>query len=184
MIHVLNFNSEIIDFISKDDLSVIRAEYTRSKESKSEMLNITLLSERAEHFKERNRVIIQDKTNAYREFIITRIEEEGNYLEVECDASYVEDIGKAKPIPAGKFTKMTINEALSETLKDSGWEEGLCEYGGIRSMSWTSARMPYEMISQLTTTYKLEPDYEIEIEGNEVVRRKVNMLEPKPLFEG
>lgn len=184
MIHVLNFNSEIIDFISKDDLAVIRAEYTRSKESKSEMLNITLLSERAEHFKERNRVIIQDKTNAYREFIITRIEEEGNYLEVECDASYVEDIGKAKPIPAGKFTKMTINEALSETLKDSGWEEGLCEYGGIRSMSWTSARMPYEMISQLTTTYKLEPDYEIEIEGNEVVRRKVNMLEPKPLFEG
>jgi phage minor structural protein len=184
VIHVLNFNSEIIDFISKDDLAVIRAEYTRSKESKSEMLNITLLSERAEHFKERNRVIIQDKTNAYREFIITRIEEEGNYLEVECDASYVEDIGKAKPIPAGKFTKMTINEALSETLKDSGWEEGLCEYGGIRSMSWTSARMPYEMISQLTTTYKLEPDYEIEIEGNEVVRRKVNMLEPKPLFEG
>ncbi|WP_422404240.1 phage tail spike protein [Mammaliicoccus sp. JADD-157] len=184
MIHVLNFNSEIIDFISKDDLAVIRAEYTRSKESKSEMLNITLLSERAEHFKERNRVIIQDKTNAYREFIITRIEEEGNYLEVECDASYVEDIGKAKPIPAGKFTKMTINEALSETLKDSGWEEGLCEYGGVRSMSWTSARMPYEMISQLTTTYKLEPDYEIEIEGNEVVRRKVNMLEPKPLFEG
>lgn len=75
MIHVLNFNSEIIDFISKDDLAVIRAEYTRSKESKSEMLNITLLSERAEHFKERNRVIIQDKTNAYREFIINRLEE-------------------------------------------------------------------------------------------------------------
>ncbi|MCD8882640.1 phage tail spike protein [Mammaliicoccus sciuri] len=184
MIHVLNFNSEIIDFISKDDLAVIRAEYTRSKEDKSEMLNITLLSERAEHFKERNRVIIQDKTNAYREFIINRIEEEGKYLEIECDASYVEDIGKAKPIPAGKFTKMTVNEALSETLRDSGWEEGLCEYGGIKSMSWTSVRTPHEMISQLTTTYKLEPDYEIEIEGNEVIRRKVNMLQPKPLFEG
>lgn len=184
MIHVLNFNSEIIDFISKDDLAVIRAEYTRSKEDKSEMLNITLLSERAEHFKERNRVIIQDKTNAYREFIINRIEEEGKYLEIECDASYVEDIGKAKPIPAGKFTKMTVNEALSETLRDSGWEEGLCEYGGIKSMSWTSVRTPHEMISQLTTTYKLEPDYEIEIEGNEVIRRKVNMLQPKSLFEG
>lgn len=184
MIHVLNFNSEIIDFISKDDLAVIRAEYTRSKEDKSEMLNITLLSERAEHFKERNRVIIQDKTNAYREFIINRIEEEGKYLEIECDASYVEDIGKAKPIPAGKFTKMTVNEALSETLRDSGWEEGLCEYGGIKSMSWTSVRTPHEMISQLTTTYKLEPDYEIEIEGNEIVKRKVNMLQPKPLFEG
>lgn len=184
MIHVLNFNSEIIDFISKDDLAVIRAEYTRSKEDKSEMLNITLLSERAEHFKERNHVIIQDKTNAYREFIINRIEEEGKYLEIECDASYVEDIGKAKPIPAGKFTKMTINEALSETLKDSGWEVGLCEYGGIKSMSWTSVRTPHEMISQLTTTYKLEPDYVIDIKGNEVVSRKVNMIQPKPLFEG
>lgn len=79
---------------------------------------------------------------------------------------------------------MTVNEALSETLKDSGWEVGLCEYGGIKSMSWTSVRTPHEMISQLTTTYKLEPDYVIEIKGNEVVSRKVNMIQPKPLFEG
>ncbi|WP_353462176.1 hypothetical protein PYH58_08005 [Mammaliicoccus sciuri] len=184
MIHVLDFNSKIIDFISSDDIAVTRAEYTRNKQDKSELLNIEILSERAEHFKKRNRVIIQDKTNAYREFIINRIEESGDILEVECDPSYVEDIGKAKPIPAGKFTKMTVNEALSETLKDSGWEVGLCEYGGIKSMSWTSVRTPYEMISQLTTTYKLEPDYEIEIDGNEVVKRKVNMLEPKPLFKG
>ncbi|MCD5140450.1 hypothetical protein IVP04_03755 [Mammaliicoccus sciuri] len=184
MIHVLNFNSEIIDFISQDDSAIIRAEHTRSKEDKSELLNITLLSERAEHFKERNRVIIQEPNGAYKEFIINRLEEEGQYLEIECDASYVEDIGKAKPIPAGKFTKMTVNEALSETLKDSGWEVGLCEYGGIKSMSWTSVRTPHEIISQLTTTYKLEPDYVIEIKGNEVVRRKVNMIQPKPLFEG
>ncbi|MEB7782287.1 phage tail spike protein [Mammaliicoccus sciuri] len=184
MIHVLDFNSKIIDFISSDDIAVTRAEYTRNKQDKSELLNIEILSERAEHFKERNRVIIQDKTNAYREFIINRIEESGDILEVECDPSYVEDIGKAKPIPAGNFTKMTVNEALSETLRDSGWVEGLCEYGGIKSMSWTSVRTPYEMVSQLTTTYKLEPDYEIEIDGNEVVKRKVNMLEPKPLFKG
>lgn len=184
MIHVLNFNSEIIDFISQDDSAIIRAEHTRSKEDKSELLNITLLSERAEHFKERNRVIIQEPNGAYKEFIINRLEEEGQYLEIECDASYVEDIGKAKPIPAGKFTKMTVNEALSETLKDSGWEVGLCEYGGIKSMSWTSVRTPHEMISQLTTTYKLEPDYVIEIKGNEVASRKVNMIQPKPLFEG
>ncbi|MBF0718308.1 hypothetical protein HZY95_01010 [Staphylococcus sciuri] len=184
MIHVLNFNSEIIDFISQDDSAIIRAEHTRSKEDKSELLNITLLSERAEHFKERNRVIIQEPNGAYKEFIINRLEEEGQYLEIECDASYVEDIGKAKPIPAGKFTKMTVNEALLETLKDSGWEVGLCEYGGIKSMSWTSVRTPHEMISQLTTTYKLEPYYVIEIKGNEVVSRKVNMIQPKPLFEG
>lgn len=184
MIHVLNFNSEIIDFISQDDSAIIRAEHTRSKEDKSELLNITLLSERAEHFKERNRVIIQEPNGAFKEFIINRLEEEGQYLEIECDASYVEDIGKAKPIPAGKFTKMTVNEALSETLKDSGWEVGLCEYGGIKSMSWTSVRTPHEMISQLTTTYKLEPDYVIQIKGNEVVSRKVNMIQPKPLFEG
>lgn len=184
MIHVLDFNSKIIDFISSDDIAVTRAEYTRNKQDKSELLNIEILSERAEHFKKRNRVIIQDKTNAYREFIINRIEESGDILEVECDPSYVEDIGKAKPIPAGNFTKMTVNEALSETLRDSGWVEGLCEYGGIKSMSWTSVRTPYEMVSQLTTTYKLEPDYEIEIDGNEVVKRKVNMLEPKPLFKG
>ncbi|PTH43571.1 phage tail spike protein, partial [Staphylococcus agnetis] len=182
MIHILNFNDEIIDFISRSDNAVTRAKYERDKSS--EILDLVVLSKRAEHFKKRNRVIIQDINGVYREFIIERTEEDGKYLQVECTASYVSDISTAKLIMAGKYEKMTINQKLSEVLRDTNWSVGDCDYGGIRTNSWTSPRTPYEMISQLTTNHKLEPDYEIVIEGNEVKQRLVNMKIPSHLFKG
>lgn len=182
MIHILNFNDEIIDFISRIDNAVIQANYERDKSS--ELLDLIVLSKRAEHFKKRNRVIIQDINGVYREFIIERTEENGQYLQVECTASYVPDISTAKPIMAGKYEKMTVDQKLSEVLRDTNWSVGDCDYGGIRTNSWTSPRTPYEMISQLTTNHKLEPDYEIIIEGNEVKQRLVNMKIPSHLFKG
>lgn len=181
MIHILNFNDEIIDFISRSDNAVIQANYERDKSS--ELLDLIVLSKRAEHFKKRNRVIIQDINGIYREFIIERTEENGQYLQVECTASYVPDISTAKPIMAGKYEKMTVDQKLSEVLRDTNWSVGDCDYGGIRTNSWTSPRTPYEMISQLTTNHKLEPDYEIIIEGNEVKQRLVNMKIPSHLFK-
>ncbi|PTG26614.1 phage tail spike protein [Staphylococcus chromogenes] len=182
MIHILNFNDEIIDFISRSDNAVIQANYERDKSS--ELLDLIVLSKRAEHFKKRNRVIIQDINGVYREFIIERTEENGKYLQVECTASYVPDISTAKPIMPGKYEKMTVDQKLSEVLRDTNWSVGDCDYGGVRTNSWTSPRTPYEMISQLTTNHKLEPDYEIIIEGNEVKQRLVNMKIPSHLFKG
>lgn len=182
MIHVLDFDSNIIDFISKDDNSVIRAEYTR--DSDSELLDITMLSQRAEHFKKRNRVIIQDKNGIYREFIIVRVEDEGQYVTIECNASYLHDIDSAKPILAGKYEKTTVNDKLSEVLRDTGWIVGDCDFAGIRTMSWTSTQTPYEMIKLIETNHSLKASYEIVISGNEVTERKVNMREPVSLFKG
>lgn len=182
MIHVLDFDSNIIDFISNDDNSVIRAEYTR--DSDSELLDIVMLSQRAEHFKKRNRVIIQDKNGIYREFIIVRVEDEGQYVTIECNASYLHDIDSAKPILAGKYEKTTVNDKLSEVLRDTGWIVGDCDYAGIRTMSWTSTQTPYEMIKLIETNHSLKASYEIIINGNEVSERKVNMREPVPLFKG
>ncbi|MFC6402976.1 phage tail spike protein [Mammaliicoccus sciuri] len=183
MIHILDFNSEIIDFFDKEDSNITVASYSKEEQEGTEMFDLEVTHNRSEYFKDRNRIIIQDPNGIYREFIISKIVENEN-VEVQCNASYMEDISRAKPIPPGNYTKMTINEALLETLKDTGWEVGICEYAGIKTMSWTSVRTPYEMISQLTTTYGLVPDYEIEIKGNEVVSRKVNMRKPVPLFEG
>ncbi len=182
MIHVLDFDSNIIDFIGNDDNSVIRAEYKRDADS--ELLDITMLSQRAEHFKKRNRVIIQDKNGIYREFIIVRVEDEGQYVTIECNASYLHDIDSAKPILAGKYEKTTVNDKLSEVLRDTGWTVGDCDFAGIRTMSWTSTQTPYEMIKLIETNHSLKASYEIIINGNEVAERKVNMREPVSLFKG
>lgn len=182
MIHVLNFNSQIIDFISRDDNAVTLAKYHKTKDN--DLLDIRILSQRAEHFKKRNRIIIQDKNDVYREYIIDRAEENGRYVDVECTASHLVDISTSKPIPPGKYEKMTINQKLSETLRDSGWVVGDCDYAGLKTNSWTSVRTPLEMISQLETAHEVQADYEIEIDGYEVVERRVNMKIPAPLFKG
>ncbi|EKF8765328.1 phage tail protein [Staphylococcus pseudintermedius] len=182
MIHVLNFNSQIIDFINRDDNAVTIAKYHKTKDN--DLLDIRILSQRAEHFKKRNRIIIQDKNDVYREYIIDRAEENGRYVDVECTASHLVDISTSKPIPPGKYEKMTINQKLSETLRDSGWVVGDCDYAGLKTNSWTSVRTPLEMISQLETAHEVQADYEIEIDGYEVVERRVNMKIPAPLFKG
>lgn len=182
MIHVLNFNSQIIDFISRDDNAVTLAKYHKTNDN--DLLDIRILSQRAEHFKKRNRIIIQDKNDVYREYIIDRAEEDGRYVDVECTASHLVDISTSKPIPPGKYEKMTINQKLSETLRDSGWVVGDCDYAGLKTNSWTSVRTPLEMISQLETAHEVQADYEIEIDGYEVVERRVNMKIPAPLFKG
>ncbi|MFO3718487.1 phage tail spike protein [Staphylococcus felis] len=182
MIHVLNFNSQIIDFISRDDNAVTLAKYHKTKDN--DLLDIRILSQRAEHFKKRNRIIIKDKNDVYREYIIDRAEEDGRYVDVECTASHLVDISTSKPIPPGKYEKMTINQKLSETLRDSGWVVGDCDYAGLKTNYWTSVRTPLEMISQLETAHEVQADYEIEIDGYEVVERRVNMKIPLPLFKG
>ncbi|UXR77626.1 phage tail spike protein [Staphylococcus sp. IVB6227] len=182
MIHVLNYSGQIIDFFSQDDSSIIKAMYSRTSES--ETLELIVLSSRGVPFKERNRILIQDKNENYREFIVDHVGDSGQYIEVECTASYLVDISSSKPIPAGKYEKMTVNQKLSETLRDSGWTVGDCDYAGIKTNSWTSVRTPLEMISQLETAHDVVADYEIIIDGYEVVKRLVNMRKPTPLFKG
>ena len=59
MIHVLDFNDKIIDFLSTDDPSLVRAIHKRNVNDNSEMLELLISSERAEKFRERHRVIIR-----------------------------------------------------------------------------------------------------------------------------
>ncbi|AVQ34426.1 hypothetical protein C7J88_09720 [Staphylococcus muscae] len=182
MIHILNYSGQIIDFFSQDDNTIIKAMYSRTSET--ETLNLIALSSKAENFKERNRILIQDQNDNYREFIVDHVEDSGQYIEVECTASYLVDISTSKPIPVGKFEKMTVNHKLSETLRDSGWTVGDCDYAGVKTNSWTSVRTPLEMISQLETAHDVVADYQIVIDGYEVVERLVNMRKPTPLFKG
>ncbi|MCS4486390.1 phage tail spike protein [Staphylococcus americanisciuri] len=182
MIHILNYSGQIIDFFSRDDNAILKAMYSRTADT--ETLNLVVLSKKGAKFKERNRILIQDQNGSYREFIVDHAEDTGQYMEVECTASYLVDISTSKPIPAGQYEKMTVNQKLSETLRDSGWTVGDCDFAGIKTNSWTSVRTPLEMISQLETAHEVVADYEIAVDGYEVTQRLVNMRKPTPLFKG
>lgn len=187
MLHVLDFEGNIIDFISKNDKAVINIKHERSIKDYTEILDITMLSSRAVKFKERNRVIFIDSRNEPREFIINRIEQDSTikYSLIECNASYLEDIATDVPYPPQKFEKYTTTQALSDVLKDTGWKvSDDTEYNGTRTTSWTSYQSRFDVLKQLTTAYKMVMDFHIDLDSRKVKSRYVSLKEPKPLFKG
>ncbi|EOY0738379.1 phage tail spike protein [Staphylococcus pseudintermedius] len=186
MIHVMNFKGEIVDFIAQSDSAVIQEVHKRDINERIETFDFTILSERTTYMQERNRIVIQDKNGQYREFIIDRISADiEGYTEVETVASYLEDITKARPYAPGKLEKMTTKQALSDVLKDTGWQvSDATEYDGLRTTSWTSYQTRYDVLLQLCTTYKMMADYYIEVGSNRVDKRLVVLRKRNPLFKG
>ncbi|MDS3910687.1 phage tail spike protein [Staphylococcus hominis] len=185
-IHVLDFNDNIIDFISQSDGALINAEMSMNVEEKTETFDFTIENTRAEKLRERNRIIAQDNNGTFREFVIIHITDNfDGTTEIECNASYLEDLKTAKPIKPGKFEAHTTTQALLKTLADTGWEvSDDTEYGGNRTTSWTSHTNPFDLIYMLCTTYDMVPSFYIELGAHTVEHRYVSITKPKNLFKG
>lgn len=186
MIHILDFNDNIIDFINREDGALLTANLKRDVEEKTETFDFTILSDRADNMRERNRVITQDHNGIYREFIIVHVEDDYNgTTDVQCNASYLEDLTTSKPLPPQTFEKMTTSQALTKALADTGWEvSDETEYGGVRSKSWTSYNTPYQVVGMLETAYEMVADYYIELGSHTVEHRYVSLKKPNSLFNG
>lgn len=186
MLHILDYEDKIIDFISEDDASIINAKHNRDINNRSETFDFTILSERAINLQKNYRVIIQDSTGQYREFIIEHISQDmDGYTEIETTASYLEDITGAPPYAPGSFEKKTTTEALYDVLKDTGWQVSeATEYGGIRTTSWTGFHTRYDILVQLCTTYDMIVDFYIELGSNTVDGRYVVLRKRNPIFQG
>ena len=185
-IHVLDFNDNIIDFISQSDGALINAEMSMNVEEKTETFDFTIENTRAEKLRERNRIIAQDNNGIFREFIIIHITDNfDGTTEIECNASYLEDLKTAKPIKPSKFEAHTTTQALLKTLADTGWEvSDDTEYGGNRTTSWTSHTNPFDLIYMLCTTYSMVPEFYIELSAHSIEHRYVSITKPKNLFKG
>ncbi|MCI2878461.1 phage tail spike protein [Staphylococcus hominis] len=185
-IHVLDFNGNIIDFISQSDSALINAEMSMNVEEKTETFDFTIENTRTEKMRERNRIIAQDNNGTFREFIIIHITDNfDGTTEIECNASYLEDLKTAKPIKPGKFEAHTTTQALLKTLADTGWEvSDDTEYAGNRTTSWTSHTNPFDLIYMLCTTYDMVPSFYIELGAHTVEHRYVSITKPKNLFKG
>lgn len=186
MIHILDFNDNIIDFINREDGALLTANLKRDVEEKTETFDFTILSDRADNLRERNRVITKDHNGMYREFIIVHVEDDyDGTTDVQCNASYLEDLTTSKPLPPQTFEKMTTSQALTKALADTGWEvSDETEYGGVRSKSWTSYNTPYEVVGMLETAYEMVADYYIELGSHTVEHRYVSLKKPNSLFNG
>lgn len=185
-IHVLDYNGKIIDFISQDDGAILAAEMNVNEDDKTNTFDFTIKNERSENLRKRNKIIVQDQNGVFHEYVIVIVDDTfEKETTIKCNASYLEDLKTAKPIPPGKLEANTTTQALLTTLADTGWEvSDETEYGGNRSTSWTAYTTPYDLINMLCTTYDMVADFYIELGSHEVEHRYVKLSKPNNVFKG
>lgn len=93
MIHVLNYEENIIDDLSFKQDAIYEADHILNVQETMETFDFSVKSSLANNLRDRNRIIIEDNMGNYREFVIDSVVDlESHITEVQTNASYLEDI--------------------------------------------------------------------------------------------
>lgn len=129
----------------------------------------------AAHATKRNRVIIPDDDGNLREFIILETAQRDKKKKIKTIASYIE-LKKGKRISPTILDSQTVNMAVDWTLGGTGWQRGITEYAGIRKVTIDGYKDPYQVLKQLASLFELELRFRIEVDGNRIIGRYVDMI--------
>ena len=186
MIHVLNYEENIIEDLSFKQDAIYEAEHNLNVQDMMETFDFTVASKIAGNLRDRNRIIIQDHMGIYREFIVeTIIDLEDGTTEIQSNASYLNDITTAKPLKPKKFTKEMPTVILDYILADTGWEVADdSEVPGDFTIEWDKVIDRAEALKILQEETDMRLTYFIEVSGNKVNKRYVSIKKVDPLFNG
>lgn len=138
--------------------------------------------EKAQYIVGRNRAIIPDDKTGYREFIITELDKDADSVIAYCSASFL-DLKKQKIISPQTLTGQTVKTAANWVLSGTEWELGVSDYSGIRQITFEYMNA-YDAILQVKETFGCEISFRIEVDGNEIVKRYVDLVTSLGKFDG
>ncbi|WP_241475268.1 phage tail spike protein [Priestia flexa] len=182
MVHILHHQSDEIVAFSNQHFQ--RAIHLRNS-SLEETFDFTYptTEKLAPFLTKRNRIVIPDEDGQFREFIISYVEKFNDDFEVKAGASYL-DLQKAKAITPITLTGQTPATAASFVLQNTGWSPGKVDYTGVRKITFDKRIKPYDALKQLASDFGLELVFRVEIDGNRIVRRVVDLVEKVGAFRG
>src|SRR5690625_1499002 len=159
MIHVLDGQNDVIlDYITANN--IIDDNHKKSLEDTLETYDFIAFGDRryAEHLEKRNRIIIPDEDDTLREFVIFEAikyrDTEGLKTQVFAHASYLE-LKKASIIYPNTF-EGTASQHAGRALNDTGWQVGVVESSGTRTLTIERHTNPYEFLKRLAREFDLE----------------------------
>src|SRR5690625_1247344 len=132
-----------------------------------------------EHLSKRNRIIIPDEDDGYREFIIHELlkEKGGEHrAEVYAVGSYFE-LRKAKVIDPIVLSEYTPTMHVSFATNETEWRPGIIEGSGYRTKAVSTPTNPLEYLKQIANEFELELRFRVETDGNKVTGRYVDLLD-------
>jgi phage minor structural protein len=141
-------------------------------------------TEKSTLLEKRNKLLIQDEDGIFREFIIVFAEQyRRNEKSVRSNASFT-DLAKAKVIDPQVLQGATSTSATVFTLEGTEWTPGIIEYTGINTITIEDYTNPLALLKIIASTFGLEISYRLEINGNKVIGRYVDMRKQIAGFEG
>jgi phage minor structural protein len=140
--------------------------------------------EKSALLEKRNRLLIRDEDGLFREYIINYAEQyRRNEKAVKSDASFV-DIAKAKVIDPQELTGTTATLAVDLALSGTEWQAGVIEFTDTQTIKLDQYTNPLELMKTVAETFGLEVSFRVEVDGNRVVGRYVDMKSQIAGFEG
>lgn len=179
-IHILDGQTdEILDYIQADN--IIDDTHKKSLEDTLETFEFIAFADKSytQHLEKRNRIIIPDEDGTYREFVIFEVakyrDTEGLKVQVFSHGSYLE-LKKTNVIYPNEF-KGTISQHAGRALNKTGWQVGVVEGEGNKTISINEHTSPYENLRRIAKDFEVELRFRVETDGRKITGRYVDFLE-------
>lgn len=180
-IHIIDGQSgEILDHIQSEN--IIDDNHKKDLETYLETYDATIIGglRYDEHLEKRNRIIIFDEDYTLKEFVLFEVDKyrdtEGRKTRFYAHASYLE-LKKASVIHPRKFDNLTASQLGGIALDNTGWQIGLVEASGTRTIEVDSYTNPYELLKRIANEFGVELRFRVEHNGNRITARYVDLLE-------
>ncbi|WWB86916.1 phage tail spike protein [Priestia aryabhattai] len=126
-------------------------------------------------------IIYTDNPDGYELFRITKPTESHGLDEVKtiyCETAATQDlIGQI--IEPKSFVGASLSDIVRFLLSNTGWELGVCYYDEIISIDFDDYPTALEAIRNTIKQFGAEIEFKVEFDGQEVVRRIVNLYEKR-----
>lgn len=181
MIHLLDYKTDnIVAFLENELQDAVHLRNMDLEETFR--FEWPVNDDKAKYIIGRNRVVIPDDKTGYREFIINELDKDADSVIAYCSASFL-DLKKQKIISPQTLTGQTVNTAANWVLSGTEWELGTTDYSGIRQITFEYMNA-YDAILQVKETFGCEISFRIEIDGNKIVKRYVDLVTSLGKFDG
>jgi phage minor structural protein len=186
LIHILDAQTDqIIGVLTTSTADYWNDERTDSLENKDTFDFIANAQyEKSMLLQNRNRIVLQDEDGIFREYIINYAEQYSRLeKDVRSDASW-KDLEKANVLQPQTLVGATAYTATQTALQYTEWSPGNIDFGGSYKIVIDDFTDPLTFLNTISTTFGLEISYRVEISGNKITGRYVDMLLPDNLFDG
>ncbi|MGN1040687.1 MAG: phage tail spike protein, partial [Candidatus Fimimonas sp.] len=182
MIHFIDFTTnKIVGVISNSNTDMywddVHSEMSKDNAATFDF-KMAADCEESEHAVKRNRVVIQDDDQHFREFVIEETRTSAITLtkEVYAIGSHSE-LTKQKIIDPVTLQGQTVETVVDYILQGTAWERGTTEFKGARKIVFESHMTPTAALSHVASEFDLELNFRVEIKGSRVVKRVVDVVE-------